>query len=88
MNHHHRKVLHALFAHPVSANIAMKDVENVLRDMGADLSHSHSGKLVVKLKGHSANFSNAHHSLPKQEVAQVRKFLESCDVDPNRDYPM
>lgn len=88
MNHHHRKILHALFAHPVSANIAMKDVENVLRDMGAELSHSHSGKLAVKLKGHSANFSNAHHSLPKQEVAQVRKFLESCDIDPNRDYPM
>ena len=56
--------------------------------MGADLSHSHSGKLVVKLKGHSVNFSNAHHSLPKQEVAQVRKFLEQCDVDPDRDYPM
>ena len=31
MNHHHRKALHALFSHPVSANIAMKDVESVLQ---------------------------------------------------------
>ena len=87
MNHHHRKVLHALFAHPVSANIAMKDVEAVFRELGAEVSHSHSGKLAVELKGHKVNFHNAHHSLPKQEVQQIRKFLESCGIDPSRDYP-
>ena len=26
MNHHHRKILHSLFAHPINANIGMKDV--------------------------------------------------------------
>lgn len=88
MNHHHRKVLHKLFAHPVSANIAMKDVEAVFGELGAELSHSHSGKLSVKLKGHSANFSNAHHSLPKQEVTQIRKFIETCGIDPQSDYPL
>ena len=30
MNHRHRKVLHGIFAHPVSANIAMKDIEAVV----------------------------------------------------------
>ena len=88
MNHHHRKVLHQIFAHPVSANIAMKDVEAVFGELGADLSHGHSGKLAVALKGHSAHFSSAQHSLPKQEVAQVRKFIETCGIDPARDYPV
>jgi len=88
MNHHHRKVLHKLFAHPISANIAMKDVESVLREMGAEIKSAHSGKTHVALKGHSANFSHAHHSLPKQEVIQVRKFIEACGIDPGRDYPV
>jgi len=88
MNHHHRKVLHALFAHPVSSNIAMKDVEAVLYEVGAELSHSNTGKLTVRLKGHSANFGGAQHSLPKQEVTQVRKFLEACGIDPARDFPL
>ena len=88
MNHRHRKVLHALFAHPISANIALKGVESVFRELGAEVSHSHTGKLSVRLKGHSVNFSTAHKALPKEEVIQVRKFLESCGVDPERDYPV
>lgn len=88
MNHKHRKILHAIFAHPVSANLAMKDVESVLGELGATFDESHSGKVHVALKGHSANFSRAHHSLPKQEVTQMRKFLETCGIDPERDYPL
>ena len=35
MNHHQRKVLQAIFAHPVNANLDMKDVVNVLNGLGA-----------------------------------------------------
>lgn len=88
MNHHHRKILHTLFAHPINANIAMKDVEAVLRDLGAEVSTAGSGKTKVSLKGHSANFSHPKHSLPKAEVQQVRKFIEGCGIDPQTDYPL
>lgn len=88
MNHHHRKILHTLFAHPISANVAMKDVESVLAELGAEIKSAHSGKTHVVLNGHSANFSHAKHSLPKQEVIQVRKFIETCGIDPKRDYPI
>ena len=88
MNHRHRKVLHTLFAHPVNTNIAMKDVESVLRELGADVSEAHSGRLHVVLNGHSVNFSHAKHSLGKQQVMQVRKFIETCGIDPKRDYPI
>jgi hypothetical protein len=87
MNRRHRKILHALFAHPINANIAMKDVESVLRELGAEINAAHSGKVHVVLNGHSANFSHSKHSLPKQEVMQVRKFIETCGIDPQRDYP-
>lgn len=88
MNHHHRKILHTLFAHPINNNISMSDVESVLKEMGAEIKAAHSGKTHVVLKGHSANFSHAKHSLPKQEVIQLRKFIETCGIDPERDYPL
>lgn len=88
MNHHHRKVLHALFAHPISANLDLNHVESVFRELGAEVTTAHSGKLTVQLNGHSASFAAAHHHLPKEEVVQMRKFLETCGVEPGRDYPL
>ena len=88
MNHRHRKVLHSLFAHPINANISMRDVESVLREVGAEISQAHNSKIHVVLNEHSVNFHHPGHSLPKQEVIQIRKFLETCDIDPERDYPL
>ena len=88
MNHHHRKILHTLFAHPINNNISPKEVGSVFGELGAAMNSAHSGKVHVALNGHSANFSHRHHSLPKEEVMQVRKFIETCGVDPERDYPL
>ena len=33
MNHHHRKTLHALFSHPISANIDFKEVMHLLEEV-------------------------------------------------------
>jgi hypothetical protein len=88
MNHHHRKILHTLFVHPIAANISMHDIESVLRELGAEINAAQSGKIHVTLNGHSANFSHYNHSLPKEEVVQLRKFIETCGIDPNRDYPI
>ena len=87
MNHRHRKVLHTIFAHPVNNNIAMRDVEAVLGELGADVSESKTGKVHVELNGHSVNFHRPGHSLPKEEVIQVRKFMENCGVS-LEEYPL
>ena len=68
MNHHQRKVLHAIFAHPVSANLDLKDVTRVLTGLGAE----------IDAKTTFLHLTN--HSLLKAEVMQIRKFLESCGV--------
>ena len=88
MNHKHRAVLHSLFAHPISSNIDPKLVRSVLEEIGAEVSHGGHGQLMVKLNGHTHGFHDTHHSLSKDEVASVRKFLESAGVDPGRDYPL
>ena len=86
MNHRHRKVLHAVFAHPVSANISFKDVEHVLADLGAEIDNRAGNRIGVTLNGHTAAFTRVHHDLPKEEVIQIRKFLSACGVDPAQ-YP-
>jgi len=88
MNHRHRKVLHALFAHPISTNIDLKDIASVFRELGAAVEHDNKGRLTVKLNGRSAHFPAAHRGLPKDEVVQIRKFIEGCGIDPQRDYPV
>ena len=88
MNHRHRKVLHGLFAHPVSANIDPKAVSAVLEELGAEVSHSGTGRLSVKLNGHAHAFHDTHHSFSKDEVVEMRHFLTTAGVDPERDFPL
>jgi hypothetical protein len=88
MNHKHRITLHALFAHPVSNNIDTKAVKATLEELGADVSHGGHGQLIVKLNGFSHGFHDVQHSLPKEEVMGLRKFLTDAGVDPERDYPL
>ncbi len=88
MNHRHRKVLHSLFEHPTNGNISAKDVQAVLRELGAEIEERHGNRYAVSLKGHTVLFHHAHHELPNDGVMQVRGFLKDCDVDPVRDYPV
>jgi hypothetical protein len=67
MNHRHRKVLHAIFGHPVSANIDPKAVEAVFEELGAEVTHNGSGRLAVKLNSQAHAFHNTQHSLSKDE---------------------
>lgn len=82
MNHRHRKVLAQIFAHPISANIDFKEVVHVLEELGAEVDNKSGNRIGVKLNGHSAAFVHVQHSLPKEEAAQIRKFLTTCGVDP------
>ena len=87
MNHHHRKTLHALFGHPLSANISFKDVERMLLDLGATFEARSGDRTAVSLNGHTTLFRNAHHSIPKEEVINIRHFLTACGVEPSQ-YPI
>jgi len=88
MNHHHRKVLHSLYAHPLNRNIAPVAVWSVLEKLGAEVEERQHGKISVRLNGHSANFPQAGHSLAAEQVINIRKFLENCGVDPDKDHPL
>ncbi len=88
MNHRHRKVLHSFFAHPLASNIHVRDAETLFGELGAEVSRTKSGRMHIVLDDHSANFPVPHHTFPKAEVMQIRKFLEGCGIDAERDYPL
>ena len=80
MNHKHRKVLHSLFSHPLPGNIHLHEVEPVFKEMGAELSHSGHGRLMVNMNGHTATFHGSDHGLSKDEVHNMKKFIETCGI--------
>ena len=86
MNHRHRKTLHSIFAHPINNNLDFKAVVHVLEQLGADVDNKSGNRIGVTLNGHTAAFTHVNHSLPKEEVVQIRKFLQGAGVDPEQ-YP-
>lgn len=88
MNHKQRKILHSLFSHPLPSNIHLHEVESVFKEMGADLSHAGHGRLLVNMKGKTATIHGADHGLSKDEASNLRRFIESCGVEPARDHPI
>ncbi len=88
MNHKQRGTLHALFAHPVSANIDPRPVFSMVEALGGEVTHGGHGQIVVKLNGHTHGFHDTRHALSKDEVTALRKFLEAAGIDPLRDFPL
>jgi len=80
MNHHQRKLFHAIFAHPLNANLEMKDIVNVLNGLGAEIDAKSKSRLGVTLNGRMTVLHLASRTLSKTDVMQIRKFLETCGI--------
>ena len=80
MNHHQRKILQAIFAHPINANLDLKDVTNMLAGLGAEIDAKSKSRIGITLNGQTTILHLTHHSLLKTEVMQIRKFLELCGI--------
>lgn len=87
MNHRHRKILHAIFAHPIPANLDFREVESVLKELGAEIEERSGSRVSVTLKGHTVVIHHANHSVPKDEIVQIRRFLIDRGVAPEQ-YPV
>mgnify|MGYP003477328127 CR=1 FL=1 len=85
MNHRHRKVLSALFARPVSANIHWREVESLLGHLGAEIENLTGARLRVKLNRYEDVLHRPHHgsTLGRQDVKHLREFLGRARVTPS-----
>ena len=84
MKRRHQRTLEALYAHPTSANIAWKDVEALLLELGAEVSEREGSRIAVVLFSEVRVFHRPHPSphTDKGAVVAVRKWLEQHGVTP------
>lgn len=61
MRRRHRRILEALFAHPVSANIQWREIEALFIELAADISERGGGQVaVVQCEGACASMLGRH----------------------------
>ena len=78
------KTLQAVFADPTQSNIAWRDIEAMLKSLGAELSEGRGSRVRVHLNGVRAVFHRPH---PEKEaskacVESVREFLVAAGIAP------
>ncbi|MBL0944661.1 MAG: type II toxin-antitoxin system HicA family toxin [Hydrogenophaga sp.] len=84
MKRSHERALKLIFDHPISANLAWKDIEALLGALGADISEREGSRVAVVLFGEVRVFHRPHPSphTDKGAVASVRRWLEQHGVKP------
>jgi hypothetical protein len=82
VSNRHRRTYEALLKSPVRADIAWRDVEALLKALGAEVTEGNGSRVRVHLNGISAVFHRPH---PRKEIVRgavrsVREFLEKAGV--------
>ena len=80
----HRATLVAIFADPIRANIAWRDIEALFVASGAEVSEGNGSRVRVALNGVRAVFHRPHpqKETDKGAVKSVRRFLAEAEVRP------
>jgi hypothetical protein len=80
----HRATLDAVFATPVRASIAWRDIEALFVACGADISEGQGSRVRVALNGVRAVFHRPHpqKETDKGAVKSVRRFLTEAEITP------
>ena len=84
MNKRHQRTLDSIFAQPISGNIKWRNVEALLRNLGATVSERAGSRVAVSLEGRIAYFHRPHPSpnMDKGAVRDLRNFFESLGIIP------
>ena len=82
MNHKQQRTLDAIMKEPASGNIHWRDIESMLKALGAKLESTHGARLHVTLNKAVSTLHRPHHSsvLSKQDVRHLRQFLISAGL--------
>lgn len=80
----HNATLAAIFAVPTRANIPWKDIESLLRNLGAEITEGRGSRVRISLNGVRAVFHRPHPQTEtdKGAVRSMQRFLENAEVTP------
>lgn len=82
MNRKHKKILQQIFQNPVQAGIAWKDIEAMLKTLGAEISEGNGSRVRLALHGVRAVFHRPHpqKETDKGAVVSMRRFLQEAGI--------
>ena len=82
MNKKHRKTLEQIFQQPVQAGIVWKDIEAMLKAIGAEISEGNGSRVRIALNGIRAVFHrpHPHKETDKGAVVSMRRFLKEAGI--------
>jgi len=85
MSHKHEQFLRAIFHDPISGNIHWREVESLLRHLGAKVEQTSGATVRVVLNGYDGNLHRPHHSgtLDRQGVRALREYLARAKATPS-----
>jgi HicA toxin of bacterial toxin-antitoxin, len=84
LNRTHQATLNAVFATPVRAGIAWRDIETLFVACGGQVSEGEGSRVRVALNGVRAVFHRPHpqKETDKGAVRSVRRFLTEAGITP------
>jgi hypothetical protein len=84
MNPKQRRTREALFENPVRCNIPWRDIEEMLKGVGAGITQGKGSRVRIALHGVRAVFHRPHprKETDKGAVRSMRRFLTEAGVTP------
>lgn len=84
MSQKQKRILNAILQGPVSGNLHWREVESLLRHLGATIEPGHGARMRVELNGIQGTLHRPHHSgvCDKHDVRHLRDYLVDVGVNP------
>jgi HicA toxin of bacterial toxin-antitoxin, len=82
MNKKHQKTLQQIFQQPIQAGIVWKDIEVMLKALGAEISEGSGSRVRIALNEVRAVFHrpHPHKETDKGAVVSMRRFLKEAGI--------
>lgn len=84
MTKKHDRTLKAIFTDPVQSGILWRDIQVMLKSLGAEISERRGSRICISLNGIDAVFHRPHprKETDKGAVSSMKRFLKEAGVEP------
>lgn len=85
MSRHHAQLIRTIFHDPPSGNLHFREIESLLRHVGAELESLSGGRVRATIGRMEAILHHPHHgsTLGAQAVLHLREFLARSGITPS-----
>ena len=86
MSHKHDNLLRAIFHDPVSGNLQWREIESLLKHLGASMESLSGTRVRVKLNGAEGILHRPHggNTLGRQDIVHLREYLAHARMTPSQ----